>query len=223
MIKLNLMDEAEIARNLQQSGGFSVSSNSASKRPNWFVMGPAIAAVLYLCFLGYYFVAIKGPLSEMVVEVQDCDKKLATLKPKAAETREIQKKLEDIKKVATEFEKFLNSKKNWAKVLNVLSDELPEEVVFEGLAISDGTYSKKVKSDKGLSTANLKCDILKVDISVSAEAQAKVSSYEKKLKTHPWLSSEVAGVESSGLVLVNEKYYSSSITLYFEKLQESSK
>ena len=220
MIKLNLLDDAEIQKNIQQAGAAGIAVAGAPKKINWFIAGPSIAALLYVFFILYYIFGIKAPLSEIKTEMQDTQTKLMQLKPKAAETQKLEKELADLKAYNAEFENFLVNKQNWAKILNILSDELPDEIIFQNISISDFKYTKKTKTDKGLLTVQIPCQVLKIDIEVPQEFQSKVASYEKKLKTHKWLSSRVINVEITGLVLVNEKNYSSSLKLYFPKSQE---
>lgn len=220
MIKLNLLDDAEIQKNLQQAGAAGISVAGGPKKINWFVLGPCIAGVVYLIFILYYIFGIKAPLSDIKTEVLDTQAKLTQLKPKAAETQKLEKELNELKKYNFEFEKFLINKQNWAKILNLLSDELPDEILFKSMSITDFKYTKKTKTDKGLLTVQIPCQVLKIDIEVPQEFQSKVAAYEKKLKTHKWLSTRVINVESTGLVLINEKNYSSSLKLYFPKSQE---
>lgn len=220
MIKLNLLDDAEIQKNLQQAGAAGISVVGAPKKINWFILGPAIAGVVYLIFILYYLFGIKAPLSELKIEMQDTQTKLTQLKPKAAETQKLENELKNLKVYNGEFENFLVNKQNWAKILNILSDELPEEIIFQNISITDFKYTKKTKTDKGLLTVQIPCQVFKIDIEVPQEFQSKVAAYEKKLKTHKWLSNAVINVESTGLVLINEKNYSSSLKLYFPKSQE---
>lgn len=220
MIKLNLLDDAEIQKNLQQAGAAGISVVGGPKKINWFILGPCIAGVVYVIFILYYIFGIKAPLSDLKIEMNDSQSKLAQLKPKAAETQKLEKELLNLKTYNEEFEKFLFNKQNWAKILNILSDELPDEIVFQNISISDFKYTRKTKTDKGLLTVQIPCQVFKLDIEVPQEFQSKVAAYEKKLKSNKWLSEKVINIESTGLVLVNEKNYSSSLKVYFQKTKE---
>ena len=221
MIKLNLLDENEIARGMQQAGamGTQTSSVPSAKMPKAFLLAPIVAGVIYLGLLGYYFLEIKGPLGEIQNEYEECEKKISQLTPKVAEAEKSFKERDSLKKYAGEFENFILEKKNWSRILNILSDELPDEIVFASLNVSESNFSKKTKTDKGLLTVSLPCILLRVDLSVPEEFQSKISAYEKKLKSNSWLSQFMLGLETTGLML-NDKCYTSSLKIYFVKIQE---
>ncbi|MBN2143031.1 MAG: hypothetical protein JW774_00250 [Candidatus Aureabacteria bacterium] len=216
IVKLNLLDESEIPKETSSEmvSVEAVVTHAGGK--NWLIMGPAILAGIFLCYAFYYFFFVKMPLNKIRNEITVNENILSELKPQVAEAEEAAKKLDIIKNHVKEFEIFIHSKKSWSKILNVLSDEVPDEIIFTRITLSSGTYRKKNKTDAGLLTTKLESDILKIDMEVPEAAQNVIPVYLKKLKNHPWLKTVLFAIESGGLAL-REKNYATSFQLYFAK------
>ena len=88
MIKLNLLDESEIpqdTRDLKMKPKMSLGSSKVQK---WLILGPVITGVVYLCFLGFYFIGVRGPVNKLKHDIAENNKLISQLKPKVKESQE---------------------------------------------------------------------------------------------------------------------------------------
>jgi Tfp pilus assembly protein PilN len=217
MIRLNLLDESERPKTTQEIGVKPTKLTlGSSKIQKGIIWGSVGVAVVYVAFLGYYFIGVRAPLEKYRARNAENKKTLAQLKPRVQEANEAKKELEEIQKTVEQYDNFVLSKKRWAHILNVLSNELPEEILFERMTISDGNYTMKTKTDSGLVSVDKKCKILKIDIEVPEDHQGKISNYIKRLEKHRWLRERTFDVENTGMFL-RKKKYTTSIQIYVKK------
>ena len=209
MIQLNLLDEKDIPKDELDT---PEKGKKKSKGVNWFVLGPCIGGLLYILFMVYYFVGVKGPLGDVSDEYRSMQSEFRGLEPKVKEHAELTSDLSKLQLHYAEFVEFRGSKKNWAKVLNILSNELPDEVVFASMNSKKGKIKRKEKTKKGLVTEVKEADILSIELKVPEQYQSKIAVYIKKLEKHDWLSKILLSVDGGDLSL-REGVYNTRISL----------
>jgi len=223
MIRLNLLPENMIPKDAA-SEAESGSETKKAFRVNWFILGPVLAAVLYLIYLGVFFGMIRGPLGRTKADVLSIEKQMNALKPKVSETESLEKELEELNAKLTEFNLFLGAKKNWARVLNILSDTLPDEVVFSSVSLKKGSFRRKVRTEEGgLTAENVDTDLLSVKVHVDEDSQSRIPEYMKRLRNDKWMAQWLGGSANTGMALSRGKYVTQLELHFFEELPEEVK
>ncbi|EKD28570.1 MAG: hypothetical protein ACD_79C00274G0003 [uncultured bacterium] len=217
MIKLNLLDEAALA---QISGGRS-SRKPLTKVQKGLVIGGSSFGAIYLIILIYYFIGIKGPLKELSNQMQENQGTLTKLTPIVTEVQNVETELEKLKKISSQFDLFVNQKKNWSQILNILSDEIPDEMIFTSLKIGKGDFEIKKKTKTGLVKEKVPSIILTIGVEVTEDQQSKVSVYIKNLKKHSIFSTLIHEIESGGLQLRGNSYVTNLMLYLKNSLEES--
>ncbi len=221
MIRVNLLDETQIVKAFHQNPELDEQTIQWSLPwfKNWIILGPLIAGFLLVLYLGYYRVAIHAPLNKVLENLAANQKVLDTLKPQIIENEALSKEWTIIKKEFDEYEKFLNTKKNWARVLNILSDELFDEIVFKKLEVTSRPYQKKRKTPGGgLVLDSIDCVVIGVEMDIPEDFQAKMSLYMKKIRENLWIKTFLVGMEDSGMNWnQSQKVFSTRMEMFFVK------
>jgi hypothetical protein len=186
---------------------------------NGLIFGTSIAGFLWILYFGYYWFMIHGPLNAMAEKLAICQKTLDVLTPEVAQNEVLNKKKVVLKAECDEYEKFIHSKKNWARVLNILSDELPDEILFKNLEMSVKPYRMKRKAVGGeLALDFVDCFLVAIEMEIQEEFQAKVNAYMKKIQENPWIKTILAGVEDSGMNWDrSQSIFATRVDLFFLK------
>jgi Tfp pilus assembly protein PilN len=225
MIRINLLDESKMSIQLNEASSSDEKTTSlqAPWFKSWLILGSSIAGFLWILYFGYYWFMIRSPLNTIVEELAIHQKTLDILKPEVAENEVLGKKKEEVKAECDEYEKFINSKKNWARVLNVLSDELPEEIVFKKLEVFVKPYQMKHRTaGGGLALDFVDCFVVEIEMEIREEFQAKVSAYMRKIQENPWIKAILVGIEDSGMNWdQSQNIFATRVDLFFLKSEPS--
>jgi len=216
MINLNLLNEKDIPSNPLSSfsSNKETISSSGTKKNKWFVIAPLIAVVIYLGILAYYFFIVRAPLADLKEQIRSSKSSLAKLIPKAEEAVKKEEELQKLKLKLNEFEEFLLTKNNWSHILNILSNELMDEIVFNKMNIAPSFFNKKEKTKKGVIAKKVPTITLTLELEVPEEFSNKVSAYKKKLEHNKILKRILYKIEDTGLS-ARKNSYSTSFKLFF--------
>lgn len=223
MIKINLIDaeELEKLKQVQKRSSAQSIQITSPKVKKGITIGVSVASLFYVMFILYFVFMVRKPLVDLKKELADTKSAVNQLKPGVEAVNELEKNISEIKKKTSEYDKFIEGRFNLARILNILSNELPDEIIFQQLTFSPKELVVKERTKNGLVTSKTDAMNLSLNISVPEEYQGKVSQYVRKLKENDQLSKKMIKIENTGLSLRN-KSYTGNIEIFF-KLPEDNK
>jgi len=215
MINLNLLNEKDIPANLS-SGKASVEkiNYSGSKKNKLLIIIPLVSFVIYLGILAYYFFVVRAPLADLKDQIRSNKASLVKLTPQAEETVKKEDELKILKVTLNEFESFLFTKNSWAHVLNILSNEVMDEIIFNKMEVAPGFFSKKERTKTGVLKKKVPVIIMTLSLNIPEEFSNKISTYKKKLEHNKELKRVLYKIEDTGLS-ARKNSYSTSFKLFF--------
>lgn len=183
MIRINLLDESEIPKGGIETDTVKIVGSGGSEQQFKKILTGMIAgfAGVLLVYVLYYFFSVGGALGDLELEFAANAKKVGELEPKVNEYAALSAELEKLQSVKKEFDAFTSAKIEWARFLNIVSDELPEEVLVKNISTVTKKYKLKRKTDEGLVTELVPAVAAVIQIQVSEEHQGRVNEFRKRL------------------------------------------